>query len=436
MTNILAIIGRPNVGKSTLFNRILGARDAIVHDQPGVTRDRLYAISDWAGKQFTLIDTGGYVPNSVDLFERAIREQAEIAISEADGVIFMVDATTGITTLDEEVATIIRKANKKIHLVVNKVDSDNRERDAAQFYKLGLGEPITISALLGRKIGDFLDEVTKDFKTSDEDQDDQRLKLAVIGKPNVGKSSFVNGVLGKTRQIVTPIPGTTRDSIDSVLKYEKEEIILIDTAGLRRKSRVKENVEFYSALRALKSIERCNVAILMVDAEAGIDKQDLRILEDVIERKRGVVFAVNKWDTIEKNDQTARHFEKSIKTFLRVYDYIPVIFISALEKQRIFKTIDMAKAVFAEQTKRISTNKLNNLLQRDIQEKPPSAKSGKEIRINYITQVKTNPPAFSFFSNEPKLIEEKYKRFLENRLREHFKFVGVPISLYFKKKNK
>lgn len=436
MTNILAIIGRPNVGKSTLFNRIIGVRDAIVHDEPGVTRDRLYANSDWAGKQFTIIDTGGYVPNSDDLFERAIREQAEIAISEADSVIFMVDATTGVTALDEEIASIIRKSNKKIFLVVNKVDSDTRERESAQFYKLGLGDPITISALLGRKIGDFLDDVTESFKSGAEDGDDQRLKLAIVGKPNVGKSSFVNAVLGKSRQIVTPIPGTTRDSIDSILKYEKEEIVLIDTAGLRRRSRIKENVEFYSILRALKSIERCNVAVLMVDVAAGIDKHDLRILEDIIERRRGVVMAVNKWDLVEKNDQTARHFEASIKKFLRLYDYVPVIFISALEKQRIYKTIEMAKMVFAEQTKRISTNKLNNLLLREIALKPPSAKSGKEIRINYVTQVKTNPPAFSFFVNEPKMIEEKYKRFLENRLREHFKFVGVPLSLYFKNKNK
>ncbi|MDI6767568.1 MAG: ribosome biogenesis GTPase Der [Bacteroidota bacterium] len=435
MTNILAIIGRPNVGKSTLFNRILGARDAIVHDEPGVTRDRLYASTDWAGKSFTLIDTGGYVPHSEDLFERAIREQAEIAINEADAVIFMVDAASGINSLDEDVAAILRKSNKKIHLIVNKVDSDKHEINAAQFYKLGLGEPITISALLGRKIGDFLDKVTEQFSATAVEEEDKRLKLAVIGKPNVGKSSLVNALLGKTRQIVTPIPGTTRDAIDSVLKYQKEEIILIDTAGLRRRSKIKENVEFYSILRALKSIDRCNIAILMVDVQAGMDKQDLRILEDIIERRRGVVLAVNKWDTVEKDELTALRFEKSIKKFLRVYDFVPVIFISALEKQRVFKTIELAKRVFAEQTKRVSTNKLNNLLLKDIKEKPPSAKSGKEIKINYITQVKINPPAFSFFVNEPKLVEEKYKRFLEGRLRTHFDFTGVPLSLYFKKKN-
>ncbi|MBI4809870.1 MAG: ribosome biogenesis GTPase Der [Ignavibacteriales bacterium] len=436
MANILAIIGRPNVGKSTLFNRILGARDAIVHDQPGVTRDRLYATTEWTGKQFTIIDTGGYVPHSTDLFERAIREQAEIAISEADAVIFMVDAATGITTLDEELSNILRRSNKNIFLVVNKVDNEKREIDASQFFKLGLGEPLTISALMGRKIGDFLDEVTKFFPAVPQDEEeDKRLKIAVVGKPNVGKSLFVNALLGKSRHIVTPIPGTTRDAIDSILKYQKEQIVLIDTAGLRRRSRIKENIEFYSSLRALKSIDRCNIAILMVDVEAGLDKQDLRILEDIIERRRGVVLVVNKWDTVEKDDQTARYFEKAIKRFLRVYDYVPLIFISAIEKQRIYKVIDLAKEVFAEQTKRVSTNKLNKLLLQDIQSKPPSAKSGKEIKINYITQVKTNPPAFGFFVNEPKLVEEKYKRFLEGRIREHFGFIGVPVSLYFKKKN-
>jgi GTP-binding protein len=435
MSNILAIIGRPNVGKSTLFNRIVGVRDAIVHDEPGVTRDRHYATSEWAGKSFILIDTGGYVPNSTNLYERAIREQAEIAITEADAVIFIVDATEGVSPLDAEVASILRKSQKKIHLVVNKVDNDKREVDAAQFYRLGLGEPITVSALLGRKIGDFLDEVTEQFPKGERDETDNRLKLAVVGKPNVGKSSLVNALIGKSRHIVTDIPGTTRDSIDSVLNYQKEEIVLIDTAGLRRKSRIKENVEFYSALRALKSIERCNVAILMVDIEAGMDKQDLRILEDILERKRGVVLSVNKWDTVEKDELTAMQFEKSIKKFLREYDYIPVIFISALEKQRIFKLIELAKNVFAEQTKRIPTNKLNNLILRDIEEKPPGSKSGKEIKIKYVTQVKTNPPAFGFFANEPKLVEEKYKRFLEGRLRKHFGFIGVPLSLYFRKKN-
>ena len=437
MSHILAIVGRPNVGKSTLFNRIIGARDAIVHEEPGVTRDRHYATTEWTGKSFTVIDTGGYVPDSSDVFEQAIREQAEIAINEASAVIFLVDVTTGITPLDEELARILRKSNKKIHLVVNKVDNEKREADAAQFYRLGLGEPICASALLGRNIGDFLDQVTTNFSTDGlRIEEDRRLQLAIVGKPNVGKSCLVNALLGQPRNIVTDIPGTTRDSIDSILKFQKEEIVLIDTAGLRRKSRIKESVEFYSTLRALKSVDRCDVAILMVDVEAGVDKQDLRILERIAERHRGVVLAANKWDTVEKNDQTAAGYERVLREMLRIYDYVPIVFISALTKQRIYKVIEVAKNVFQEQNKRIATNKLNNLLRKDIQIYPPSSKTGKEIKIKYITQVKTNPPAFAFFVNEPTLIEERYRRFLERKIREHFGFVGVPLSLYFQRKDR
>ncbi len=436
MSHILAIVGRPNVGKSTLFNRILGARDAIVHDDPGVTRDRHYGTADWSGKTFTVIDTGGYVPRSDDLFERAIREQAKIAIDEASAIVFLVDGLAGVTPIDEEIASILRKAKKKIYLVVNKIDNERRESDTSQFFKLGLGEPISMSALGGRKIGDFLDTVTETFLSGDGDQDtDKRLKLAIIGKPNVGKSSLVNALLGKERNIVTEIPGTTRDAIDSILKYQKEEILLIDTAGLRRKSRIKESVEFYSTLRSLKSIDRCDIAVLVVDVEAGVDRQDLRILESIIERHRGIVIAANKWDIVEKDDRTAKVYEQALRKLLRIYDYVPIVFISALKKQRVFKLIELVKNVDKEQRKRISTNKLNSLLLEEIQMKPPSSSTGKEIKINYITQVKTAPPAFAFFSNEPKLIEERYKRFLEGRLREHFGFEGVPISLYFRKKN-
>ncbi len=434
MSHILAIIGRPNVGKSTLFNRIIGARRAIVDDRPGVTRDRHYATADWAGKSFTLIDTGGFVPRSEDLFERAIREQARIAIDEASAVIFVVDGLAGITPLDEEVASILRKSRKKLYLVVNKIDNEKRELDAAQFFSLGLGEPIPVSALAGRKIGDFLDAVTASLNGT-ADQDDPRLLLAIVGKPNVGKSSLVNAMLGKQRSIVTEIPGTTRDSIDSILNYKKEQILLIDTAGLRRKSRVKESVEFYSTIRSLKSIERSNVTVLVVDAEAGIDKQDLRILENIVESGRGAVIAANKWDLVEKNDRTAKAYESALHRLLRIYDFVPVIFVSALKKQRVFKLVDLARTVHAERSKRIPTNALNARLLRLIAEKPPSSSSGKEIKINYITQVKTDPPAFAFFANEPKLVEDRYRRFLESKIRENFGFSGVPLSLYFRKKN-
>lgn len=435
MSHIIAIIGRPNVGKSTLFNRILGAREAIVHDQPGVTRDRHYGEAEWAGKQFTLIDTGGFVPKSTDLFERAIREQAEIAISEASEIIFLVDATEGITPLDAELAAILRKSKKKIHLVVNKVDNETREMDAPQFFSLGLGEPIPISAIAGRRIGDFLDALTGNISANGEDTaDDKRLHLAIVGKPNVGKSSIVNALLGAERHIVTDIPGTTRDAIDSVLKFHGREIVLIDTAGLRRRSRIKESIEFYGTLRALKSIDRCDVAVLVVDGFAGMDKQDLRILEAIVERRRGALIAVNKWDLVEKNDKTAAQYEKAIRAMLRVYDYVPMLFVSALTKQRLVKIMEMAETIHDEVRKRIATNKLNSVLREEIDAKPPSSSTGKEVKIKYITQVGTEPPTFTFFVNEPKLIAEKFKRFLEGRIRRHFGFDGVPLTLHFRRR--
>lgn len=435
MPHIVAIVGRPNVGKSTLFNRLLGGRDAIVHDEPGVTRDRHYGNVEWAGKAFTIIDTGGYVPRSTDLIEQAIREQAQIAIEEASSVIFVVDGTQGVTTLDGEIADILRKAKKKTILAVNKIDNERLEALGAEFFALGLGDPFPISALGGRMIGDFLDLVAGDVSAEGEEEaDENQLRLAIIGKPNVGKSSLVNALLGKTRSIVTPIPGTTRDSIDSILRYQKEQILLIDTAGLRRKSRVKESVEFYSTLRSLKAIERCDVAVLVVDVEQGVDRQDLRILENIAVLHRGIVIAANKWDLVEKDSQTAKAYEQQLQNILRIYDYAPIIFISALEKQRIYKLVDLAKEVYAEKRRRIPTNKLNNIMLKEIAATPPSTGSGKEIKIKYISQVKTDPPAIAFFVNEPDLVEDRYKRFLERKIREHFKFRGVPVSLYFRKK--
>ncbi len=434
MSRIIAIIGRPNVGKSTLFNRLVGYRNAIVDDTPGVTRDRHYAEADWAGKSYTLIDTGGYIPKAKDIIEKAIREQAQIAIEEADSVIFVCDAKEGVTPFDLEIADILRKSNKKILLLVNKVDSDHIELQVPQFYKLGLGDPFSISALQGRKIGDMLDLITSEIPKHEKIEKEERLKLAVVGKPNVGKSSFVNALLGVDRNIVTPIPGTTRDPIDSILTRYGEEILIIDTAGLRRRSKINENIEFYSTLRTIKSIERGDITLLLVDAQQGMDKQDLHIVEKIAVRKRGFIICVNKWDLIEKDDKTAKAFEKSLKELLRLYDYAPIVFISALTKQRIYKVIDMAKIIFEEQKKRITTSKLNDTLLDIIKRNPPSSSTGKEIKIKHVIQVKTNPPVFSFFANEPKLIQLNYIRFLENQIRDHFGFTGVPLTLNFKKK--
>lgn len=432
---LVALVGRPNVGKSTLFNRIIGQRNAIVHDLPGVTRDRHYAEAEWAGKQFTLVDTGGFVPASDDIIESAVREQAQIAIEEADLILFVVDVREGLLPEDSEIARILRKASKKVILVVNKVDSEKGEASLAEFFKLGLGDPIPASALVGRRVGDLLDVITQDIPAGPgAESSDPRLKIAVIGKPNVGKSSFVNALLQEDRHIVTDIPGTTRDPIDAILRYHGEEILLVDTAGLKRKSKIKESVEFFSAVRTLKSIERCDVAVVLLDATQGLEHQDLRIIETALERKRALVLAVNKWDLIEKDDQTARSYEKALEEKLRIYDFVPVIFISALTRQRIYKVIELVKTVDAEQNRRISTSELNDLLGADVKIYPPRSRSGKEIKINYITQVKTKPPVFAFFCNEPKLIDDTYRRYLENRIREHFTFKGVPLSLSFKQK--
>ncbi|HLF15317.1 MAG TPA: ribosome biogenesis GTPase Der, partial [Bacteroidota bacterium] len=379
-----------------------------------------------------------YVPKSTDIFEKAIREQAEIAMEEADAIIFVVDALSGVTPLDRDIAGMLRSSPKKILLVANKVDGPAREGEAAQFFALGLGDPVPLSALGGRRIGDFLDDLVAAIGAEGPvpEEDEGMLKLAVVGKPNVGKSTLVNALLGKERNIVTDIPGTTRDSIDSMLTHEGEEFMLIDTAGLRRKSRIKESVEFYSAMRTLKTLERCNVAVQLVDAAGGMDKQDLHIVEEICTRRRGVILAVNKWDAVEKDTQTALAYEKAIGKMLRKYDYIPLIFISALKKQRIFKVVSLARSVHAQFRRRIATNKLNNVLLPEIERRPPSSASGREIRINYITQTRTGPPLFAFFSNDPLKIKTEYKRFLENRLRDHFGFKGVPVSMVFRKKNR
>ena len=433
---LVVIIGRPNVGKSTFFNRLIGHREAIVDDLSGVTRDRNYGEAEWTGKIFRLIDTGGYVPNSPDLFETAIREQVEIAITEADKIIFMVDVRDGVNPMDADIVRMLRSSNRSFFLTVNKVDSDIYESAANEFYSLGVDNVYDISALMGRKIGDFLDELTIDFPTKDELQDDdKRLKIAVVGRPNVGKSSLTNALLGYDRSIVTDIPGTTRDSLDSVLKYYGEEIILIDTAGLRKKKKVQESIEFYSNLRSLKAIGESDVSVIMIDANVGLEKQDQKIIDEAVRWRKGIIIAVNKWDLIEKETNTAKNKEIEIKDKLGGIDYIPVMFISALTKQRIFKLVDMCKVIREERSKKIPTSQLNDVLLTEIEKTPPpSTHTGKEIKIKYITQVGDHYPIFLFFANYPKSIPEHYKKFLEKIIRRNFGFNGVPFTLSFKEK--
>jgi GTP-binding protein len=433
---LVVIVGRPNVGKSTLFNRLVGKRSAIVHDESGVTRDRNYGEAEWSGKYFNLIDTGGYVPESSDLFETAIREQVEIAISESDVVLFVVDVRTGVNPMDVEIANMLRSSGKDYYLLVNKVDSAQYEASAAEFYSLGVKKLYDISAIAGRKIGDLLDDITASFPVlTEEERTDPRLKIAMVGRPNVGKSSLTNALLGYDRSIVTNIPGTTRDSINSVLKYYGREIVLVDTAGLRKKKKVDESVEFFSTIRSLKAVGECDVAVIMTDAQLGLEKQDFKILEEAIRWRKGIILAVNKWDLIEKDTNTAKKFEDDIRDKLGGIDYLPVIFISALTKQRIYKLIDFALQVNEERKKKIPTSELNDILLPEIEKTPPpTTGTGKEVKIKYITQVGEHYPVFLFFANFPKFIPDNYKKFLEKLIRKHFSFTGVPFTISFKSK--
>jgi GTP-binding protein len=453
MENIVAIVGRPNTGKSTLFNRLIGKQVAIVHPTSGVTRDRNYGEVEWTGKKFFLIDTGGFVPDSEEKFEKAIRTQVSQAIQEATEIIFVVDAKNGLHPADIEIAGMLRKnsGKKKIILVANKIDTVEKEPNLLEFYSLGIGDPFPLSAINGYNSGDLLDEITRDIPQFDENEKDDTIKFALIGKPNAGKSSITNALLNEERHMVTEVPGTTRDTIDSTIKYYGEDIILIDTAGLRRKTKIKESVEFYSTVRTYKAIERCNVAILVIDAAElleqldkssdiktavfKLDHQDVRIIEEVIKMKKGLLIVINKWDLVEKNSNTAKLVEQKITEHLKSYTFLKFIFISALTKQRIHKVISEAKAVYDERAKKILTSELNEHLLNDIRITPPQSMQGKEIKINYITQLKSSPPVFAFFVNDPDGIADNYRRFLEKKIREHFGFKGVPIQLLFRKKN-
>ncbi len=433
--NLVAIVGRPNVGKSTLFNRIIQEKEAIVDDKPGVTRDRIYGESDWNGKQFKLVDTGGFVPGSDNVMEEAIREQAAIAIEEADAIIFVCDGRDGITPYDMEIGTMLRNSSKPVVLVINKCDNFNQDLNSYEFHSLGLGEPFAISALNGRSTGDFLDAITDHLGNTQVEQIDPRLKIALVGRPNVGKSSLANSLLGKNRHIVTNIPGTTRDSIDSVVKYHGEEIVLIDTAGLRRRSNIKENIELYSVLRTSRAIERCDVAVVVLDATLGLEDQDKKIINQVNDARKGIVLAVNKWDLVEKDSKTADKYTKAIHELMKTFTYIPVIYISALTKQRLPKVLDISKDIKIRRETRISTSQLNKIILPEFEKTPPPAIQGKDLRINYITQVKTEPPVFAFFCNFPLLIPDAYKRYMERIFRENFDFEGTPISFVFRRKN-
>jgi|TARA_R110000751_G_scaffold39719_1_gene94062 GTP-binding protein len=432
--SIVAIVGRPNVGKSTLFNRMIQRREAITDSVSGVTRDRHYGRSDWNGKEFSLIDTGGYVIGSEDVFETEIDHQVELAIDEADAILFMVNAEDGITPMDEDVSKLLRKVTKPVFLVVNKVDNNQREQDAYEFYNLGLGEYYSISSMNGSGTGDLLDDLVKILPETEEEVRDDLPRFAVVGRPNAGKSSFINALIGEERYIVTDIAGTTRDSIDTKYNRFGFDFNLVDTAGIRRKKKVREDLEFYSVMRSVRAIEHCDVCIVMLDATRGFDGQVQNIFWLAQRNRKGIVVLVNKWDLVDKETNTAKEYEAKIRQEMEPFTDVPIVFISVLNKQRIHKAIETAVTVYNNRTKKIKTSQLNELLLPLIEKYPPPSLKGKFVKIKFVTQLPTPQPQFAFFCNLPQYVRDSYKRYLENQLRKHFDFNGVPISVYMRKK--
>ncbi len=435
MSQLIAIVGRPNVGKSTLFNRLIGERKSIIDNVSGVTRDRIYGYTEWNGRKVNVVDTGGFVINSNDVFESAIRAQVQIAIDEADVVIFMTDVTTGITDLDESVARMLRKSNKPTVLAVNKVDNGTRQLAANEFWSLGFEDTFFLSSITGSGSGELLDAIIDILPEEEVDLSQSELpKFAILGRPNVGKSSMINALLDEDRNIVTDVAGTTRDAIHSHYKKYGHEFILIDTAGIRKKKKVHEDLEFYSVIRAVKSIDEADVCLLMIDATLGMESQDMNIFSLIAKRKKGVVLLVNKWDLIEKETNTARDYERELKNKLAPFDDVPIIFVSATEKQRIFKAVENLMEVYKNRTQKIKTSELNEALQEMMTKYPPPAYRGKLIKIKYVTQLPTHYPAFAFFCNHPKHVTGSYKNYLENQLRDRYDFKGVPLTLFFRDK--
>ncbi len=435
MSNIIAIVGRPNVGKSTLFNRLTESQNAIVKEVSGVTRDRIYGRGEWNGMPFSVIDTGGYVRGSDDVFEEEIRKQVIIAIEEASVIVFMVDVMTGIVDLDSTVAELLRKSKKKVFVVANKVDNTQRYGLSSEFWSFGLGDVYDVSATNGSGTGELLDDIIKAFDPNAQFQEETDLpRIAVVGKPNVGKSSLINAFTGQERNIVTDVSGTTRDAINTRYRAFGFDFMLIDTAGIRKKAKVQEDIEYYSTLRSVRTIEGSDVCIFMIDATEGIQKQDLHIYYMIEKNHKGVVVLVNKWDLIEKDHTTMLAYEEKIREELAPFNDVPIIFTSTITKQRIHKALETAMEVYENRVKKIATSDLNDLLLPIIEATPPPSLKGKYIRIKYITQLPTHAPAFAFFCNLPQYIPDSYKRFLENKLRENFDFKGVPIRIFFRKK--